>query len=63
MNKCPYCNGSGKRYITNHQASANDKSSAYIVCNMLIVHTIKNNKIVEETNIDIKCCPFCGREL
>lgn len=43
MNKCPYCNGSGKRYITNYQASANDKSRAYIVCNMLIVHTIKTH--------------------
>ena len=63
MNKCPYCNGSGKRYITNHQASANDKSSAYIVYNMLIVYASENNKIVEETNIDIQYCPFGGRRL
>ena len=63
MNKCPYCDGSGKKYITNHQASVNDKSSAYVVFNMLIVHTIKNDKIVEETNVDIKYCPYCGRKL
>ena len=63
MNKCPYCNGSGKRYITKHQASANDKSSAYIVYNMLIVYASENNKIVEETNIDIQYCPFGGRRL
>ena len=28
-----------------------------------VVHTIKNNKIVEETNIDIQYCPFGGRRL
>ncbi len=61
-NKCQYCVGKNK-FLTNHQASLNHRSSAFIIGDSLIVQSFIGDTCTGETNVDISFCPFCGRVL
>jgi len=61
---CKYCQGKEiEEYITPHQASEYDKSTAFVVGDTLVTQAFKGDMRTVEINVDVSFCPFCGRRL